>query len=224
MPDFLYHNQMSKRIVFFDLDGTILGGMNSERSFFFYLIRKRHIGLKHFLKYWIFILKWLPKYKLKIFVQNKAYLAGMRKSKIKKLAEEYVNKKLLKKIKPLLVNKIKQHRENNDILVLLTGTPHFIAKVFAKHLNIDHIEPTYCVIENDYFTNLPPTQNPFAEEKLTIAKRVCQQYQADMKDCFAYANSIYDAALLSAVGHAIAVNPDLFLHRLAKKNGWKIIY
>lgn len=214
---------MSKRIAFFDLDGTILGGMNSERSFFFYLIRKRHIGLKHFLKYWMFILKWLPKYKLKVFVQNKAYLTGMPKDKIKKLAKEYVNEKLLKKIKPKLVKKIEQHRKNNDILVLLTGAPHFIAKIFAKHLRIDHLEPSYCVIENNYFTNLPPTQNPFAEEKLTIAEKVCQQYQTDLKDCFAYGNSIYDAALLSAVGHAIAVNPDMLLRKLAKKNNWEII-
>jgi len=214
---------MTNRIAFFDLDGTILGGMNSERAFFFYLIKKRHIGLKHLFQYWMFLLKWLPKYKLQVFVQNKAYLAGIPKNKIKQLAKEYVTTKLLKKIRPQLVERIEQHRKNGDILVLLTGSPSFIAKVFAKHLNIDNIEPSYCVIKNDYFTDLPPTQNPFAEEKLAIAKRSCQQYQANLQDCFAYGNSIYDATLLSAVGNAIAATPDIRLRKLAKKNNWEII-
>jgi HAD superfamily hydrolase (TIGR01490 family) len=214
---------MDKHIVFFDLDGTILGGMSSEKSFFIYLLKKGHIGIKQFIKYWLFIIKWFPKYKLRAFVKNKSYLAGLSKDKINTLAEQFVTEKLLKNIRPELIKKIEEHRRAGDIIILLTGTPSFIAQVFAKHLNIDHVEPTHCVLENENFSHLSPTQHPYAEEKLTIAKRICQQYGIDIKNCFAYGNSIHDSILLAAVGQAIAVTPDKKLRKIAKENHWEII-
>jgi HAD superfamily hydrolase (TIGR01490 family) len=214
---------MTKRIAFFDLDGTILQGLSSERVFFFHLIKKRHLGIWRLFKYWLSLVKSLPKHKFRIFIKNKAYLAGFSEDEIKQLAEKFVTKNLLPRIHPALIQKIEQHRASNDILVLLTGTPYFLAEVFARHLNIEHVEATYCVLENNYFTEESPTQSPFAEEKLAIAEKLCQQYQADIKDCVAYGNSIHDAPLLAAVGLAIAVDPDKKLHKLAEKNNWEII-
>jgi len=214
---------MVRRIAFFDLDGTILQGLSSEKSFFFHLIKQRHLGIWRLFKYWLSILKLLPKYKFRVFIKNKAYLVGFSEDEIKKLAEKFVTENLLKKIHPELIQKIEQHRASHDALILLTGTPYFIAEIFAKHLNIEHVEATHCVLEDNYFTEQEPAQSPFAEEKLTIAEKLCQQYQANIKDCVAYGNSIHDAILLSAVGCAIAVSPDRKLRKFAEKNGWEIV-
>jgi phosphoserine phosphatase len=44
----------------------------------------------------------------------------------------------------------------------------------------------------------------------------------DLAKCTAYSDSINDIPMLSAVGRAVAVNPDSALRRTAKQNGWEI--
>jgi phosphoserine phosphatase len=212
-----------KKIAFFDLDGTVLRGISSEKAFFFYLLRKRYIGPKQFFCYWAFILRWFPKYKFLTFIKNKAYLTGLSKDEITKLAEKFVVENLLKKLRPDLMVRIEEHMKAKDLVVLLTGAPAFLAKVFAKHLGIDEVQPTRCVHLYDKFSHLPPTQNPFAKEKLEIAEKLCGQHEVNIKDCAAYGNSIYDATLLKAVGQAVAVTPDRRLRKVAKKHGWEIV-
>jgi phosphoserine phosphatase len=44
----------------------------------------------------------------------------------------------------------------------------------------------------------------------------------DLSRCSAYSDSINDVPMLSAVGHAVAVNPDSALRRVARERGWEI--
>lgn len=214
---------MKKRIIFFDLDGTVLDGLSSEKSFFLYLLRHGYIGLKQFFSYWLFIFRWLPTYKTQVFIKNKAYLTGLSTAKITALAKKFVTANMIKKIRPRLMTRIKQHKKAGDLIVLLTGSPSFLAEIFAQQLGITEIQPTHCVVTKGKFTKHPPTQNPFAQEKLAIAQEFCAKHNINISDCAAYGNSIHDAILLSAVGQAVAVTPDKKLRKLAIKRKWEII-
>jgi 3-deoxy-D-manno-octulosonate 8-phosphate phosphatase KdsC-like HAD superfamily phosphatase len=44
----------------------------------------------------------------------------------------------------------------------------------------------------------------------------------DLARCAAYSDSINDVPMLSAVGRAVAVNPDSALRRVAREKGWEI--
>ena len=44
----------------------------------------------------------------------------------------------------------------------------------------------------------------------------------DLARCTAYSDSVNDMPMLSAVGHAVAVNPDSALRREARERGWEI--
>jgi hypothetical protein len=44
----------------------------------------------------------------------------------------------------------------------------------------------------------------------------------DLARCTAYSDSANDIPMLSAVGYAVAVNPDPGLHREARRRGWEV--
>jgi HAD superfamily phosphoserine phosphatase-like hydrolase len=212
-----------QRLVFFDLDGTIINNPSSEKRYFFWLFTNGYIKIKQLISALVFFGRWLHKFKTEIIVKNKAYLYNLPANKIIQKAEHFTITKLLPCLRPYIIERLKKHQDNNDIIILLTGAPNFIADIFAKQLNIDEIyaaEFSYC---NDRFSNLPPLQHPFAQEKLVIAEKICQKYNIDIKNSIAYANSIHDLALLEKVGHPIAVTPDRRLKNIAVKKNWEII-
>ena len=213
----------SKKIVFFDLDGTILEGISSENAFFCHLLFNGYIGLRQFLITSYCMIKWLPKFKLHAFIKNKSYLYGLSTEETAQLAKKFVQDKLLKKIRPKLRERIEEHRAAGDRLILLTGSLEFLASEFASELNIPEVCATHCVHHFGQFTHLLPTQHPYAAEKLKLAKEICEKYHVDIKDCAAYGNSINDKFILEAVGKAVAVTPHKSLRKIAAKEGWEIL-
>lgn len=214
---------MIKRIVFFDLDGTILGGISSENAFFFHLLLNGYIGLKQFLATTYCMIKWLPKFKWHVFIKNKAYLCGLSTDETKALAEKFVQEKLIKKLRPELIKRIEAHRATGDYLLLMTGSPKFLAEEFARHLKMDEVVATDCIHHFGRFTHFLPSQHPYAVDKLILAERLCEKYNVKLSECFAYGNSINDRFILQGVGHAVAVTPHKSLRRIAKKAGWEIL-
>ena len=212
-----------KKIVFFDLDGTLLEGMNAENSFFLYLLKKKRIKAEQFFAAFKFITCNFIRYKHFVFIKNKAYLKGLEFDEISFLAEEFVTKNLLAKIRVRIHKLVDVHRDSGDKLVLLTGAPEFIARHFAAYLKIDELYATKCVVKNNHFTDRSPLVHPFDQEKLTIAADVCRNYNSPLKESTAYGNSFYDRFLLRKVGHPVAVTPDKLLLMIAKKHKWEIL-
>ena len=212
-----------QRLVFFDLDGTLIDDPSSEKSYIFWLITRRHIGLRQIIKALKFLAKWIGKLKYIAFVRNKAYLHGLPIKQTVQQAQQFTKKKLLSRLRQRIIARLKQHKADGDVVILLTGAPKFIADVFAQKLGILDVRATECSSHDDCFDELPPLQHPFGQEKVTVAQKVCAEYQADIHDSVAYGNSIHDAALLRKVGKAIAVTPDRKLRRVAQQEGWEIV-
>lgn len=210
-------------LIIFDLDGTIIPNPSSEKLFLLWLARHGYLKIPQLWHALCFTLKWLPHFKQEIFVKNKAYLYDLPVDQITALAKDFTRQHLLPKIRPILEQKIIMHRNQGDTIILLTGTLQPIAQVFAAHLGFAEYYPTLCVYRDNRFTDLPPTQQPYREEKLTITQRICTKHQTSINDLVTYANSIHDVHLLEAAGKPIAVTPDKKLRRIAIKKGWEII-
>lgn len=211
------------KIVFFDLDGTLLDNPSSEIQFFLFLLKNRHFGWKQFLDSCIFTFRWLWQFKHEIFIKNKAYFSGLSVIKISQLADQYTSSKLLPNIRPRIKKLLDIHLQRQDIVILLTGSPKFIANVIAMKLQVNELYATELHVDTDHFTKDPLLQHPYAQEKLKIAQAVCAKYKMTMSDATAYANSIHDYALLSNCGEAVAVTPDRKLRHLALANNWQVI-
>lgn len=211
------------KIVFFDLDGTLIDNPSSEKRFFFWLLTHGYLKPKQIFLAIEFFFRWLPKYKKQIFVKNKAWLTDLKIDEITSLAENFTEVKLLKSIRPKIKDILDDHLAKGDHVVLLTGTIEYIAKFFAKYLGVHEVYNSVCANDGTFFLNLPLVKHPYGEEKLHIAKKVCENQNIDIKNTIAYGNSIHDVILLEAVGEAFAVTPDKRLRERAQQNNWQII-
>lgn len=211
------------KIVFFDLDGTLINNPSSEKRFFFWLLTHGYLKPKQIFLALMFFIRWLPKYKKQIFVKNKAWLTGLNVNEIAEVAAKFTERNLLKCVRPHVKQILDEHLARGDYVVLLTGTLEYIAKVFAKYFAVSEVCSSICAQNGNTFMNQPMLQHPYGSEKLHLAQKICQQHQVDIKSTIAYGNSIHDLALLEAVEEAYAVTPDRSLHKIALQEHWKII-
>lgn len=210
-------------LVFFDLDGTLIDNPSSEKRFIFHLLKKGYFGWRQVWASFVFTLKWIWRFKLEIVVKNKGYLAGLPIDKINSLGTAFAKDRLLPLLRPHIASYIDEHQKQGDLVILLTGSPNFIADVFAKKCGINEVLATLYATNSHFFLNQPPLQHPYGEEKLKIAQAACRQHNVDIKTTVAYGNSIHDRAILEACGTPIAVTPDRRLRRMAKTRGWRIL-
>ena len=155
--------------VLVDVDGTLFARPSAERSFVAYLFRHRVLGPRQVLAGLAFFLRWGLRYGLFAAHRNKAYLAGLTVSTVEQLAERFVRESLLERLRPSIVNRLKQHHEAGEPIVLITGAPDFIAGPLGRALGAKACRATQCAQQNDVFTSDPPERYPFRAEKLKQA-------------------------------------------------------
>ena len=122
-----------------------------------------------------------------------------------------------------MCRRLENHQARGDIVVLMTGAPDFIATPIADYLNISHVVATVCEIVNGYFSSNPPQIHPFGVAKLELARQTCSNFNTTLDRCLAYADSVGDRDLMSAVSFPVAVYPDRKLRKTAERCGWEII-
>jgi HAD superfamily hydrolase (TIGR01490 family) len=210
------------RLAIFDLDGTLIHA-SSERLFARYLYERRVLGWRQVAGFVAFLVRYAAHYDRTVFKRDKAYLSGLSKVQIDELARSFVDERLLGTVYRPALARLERHRGASDLVVLLTGTPDFIAAPLGERLGLQHVIATECAIEEGRFTGAPPRQHPLGRDKLRYAQAFAAQHGVPLADAVAYANARDDRFLLAQVGEAVAVRPDVHLRGLARRAGWEII-
>lgn len=214
---------MMRRLVIFDIDGTLLERPNSETAFIFYLLRRGQLGLRQLLSAAWFFLRWTRRYGRRVGKKNKAYLNGLEVAEVEQHARDFVREKLLPNVRHNVAQRLQHHRQAGDLVVLLSGTPEFIAAPLAQGLGAQAWSATRCTTRNGVFTAKPPQAHPFGREKLQRAAELSHKHGASLTTAYAYADAKYDLPLLCYVSQPVAVFPDTELEQFALKQGWEII-
>jgi len=102
--------------------------------------------------------------------------------------------------------------------------PQGLASVMARDLRLSGAFGTTLMEHDGRFTgeiNGELLHGPLKEQQaLAFAASV----GANLKDCYAYSDSIADIPLLTVVGHPVAVNPDASLLKHATHHSWPILW
>lgn len=210
-------------VVLVDVDGTLLGGASTELRFVMHLLRRRRIGLRQVLQAAAFPLRWFARYGRHVFKKNKAYLAGLAVADIEAEAEIFVRQTVAPLLRQEILTLIAGHVTRGETVMLLTGTPAFIAAPLAKLIGAQSVCATHCVHQGGVFTADPPQLHPFGEAKVTFAREICRTLGHPLADAVAYADSIHDLPLLLQVGHPVAAWPDAPLRQIATKGNWQLL-
>jgi HAD superfamily hydrolase (TIGR01490 family) len=210
------------KLALFDIDGTLVRG-SSERLFWLYLATRGRQGPRQIFAYLLFLVRYLPTGGIHTIKKNKAYLTGLKASEVAALAEEFVQTRLLKRLNEHALQRLKQHLQRKDVVVLLSGTIEPIARALAAHLGVRRVCATLCSERHGYYLPQPPETHPFGAAKLSLAKQLASQLELDLAQASAYGDSRHDIFLMEAVGEPVAVNPDGTLLTVALAKEWEIM-
>jgi putative phosphoserine phosphatase / 1-acylglycerol-3-phosphate O-acyltransferase len=128
-------------------------------------------------------------------------------------------------IHPFALALIEQHHAAGRPVVLATTTPHHLIKPLADKLGFDHVIATrYSINEDGRFDGSISGNFVWSRGKIAAVREWAEREGVDLRESFAYSDSIYDLPLLSAVGSPAAVNPDPRLAVYAIARGWPIVH
>ena len=210
------------KLAIFDIDGTLIRG-SSERLFWLYLLLRGRQGPRQIFAYLLFLVRYLPTGGIVTIKKNKAYLCGLRTDEVAELARDFVSTRLRKRLFAPAVQRLAQHLRRGDTVVLLSGTLEPIARALAQELGVRRVCATLCSERHGVYLAQPPETHPYGAAKLSLARQLAVQIDADLAHAAAYGDSAQDLFLLEAVGEPVAVSPDRKLLDAALANDWEII-
>ncbi|HEX7355927.1 MAG TPA: HAD-IB family hydrolase [Mycobacteriales bacterium] len=148
--------------------------------------------------------------------------AGARLADLEALAEGPLADHLLGRLAPDAVRRIREHRAAGQPTVLVTGAIRPLTRPLAPLF--DHIEAVDLAVDERGVCTGHLAGTPLVgEARATWVQAWSAQHDVDLQASFAYADSYNDLALLGAVGHPVAVRPDVALSRYARRKRWPVV-
>ncbi len=128
---------------------------------------------------------------------------------------------LLSIVQPRVAELFAEHRAAGRPIVLATTSPFELVKPLADLLGMDDVIATrYGVDDSGLFDGSIDGRFVWSKGKLDAVRDWAAAAGVSLADSFAYSDSVFDVPLLSAVGHAFAVNPDPNLRVVALARRW----
>jgi len=212
-------------LILFDLDDTLIAG-DSDYSWGEFLTTKKIVDSAHFKRENDRFYRDYQLGKLDILAYLKfslAPLALLSKTDLETLHREFMQEV----IEPMWLPKadilLKEHRQKEDTLMVITSTNRFIVEPICKKLGIENLIATELEERNDRFTGQVSGTPSFQEGKIVRLNSWLDTSDFILEESSFYSDSINDLPLLKAVGRPIAVDPCPKLKEEALLRGWEII-
>lgn len=126
-------------------------------------------------------------------------------------------------ITPAARHLLARHRENGDVLLIITATNRFITAPIAAELDVPHLLATDPEMRDGLYTGRVSGTPCFREGKVERLRTWLTQTGYNLADSWFYSDSHNDLPLLEMVTHPVAVDPDETLADHAEAKGWPII-
>jgi HAD superfamily hydrolase (TIGR01490 family) len=115
-----------------------------------------------------------------------------------------------------------QHLDAGQRVWLVTATPVELARIIAKRLGLTGALGTVSEVEDGLYTGRLVGEPLHGPAKAEAVRALAEREGLDLSRCTAYSDSHNDVPMLSAVGHAVAINPDTALRTQARLRGWEV--
>ncbi len=213
-----------KKAAIFDIDGTILKDMSSERVFFRYLLNKKIITAKDVLRFTtaftnnLFLLKGIYLRKNKYYLKNKDY------REIVSYVNECFRDRISPHISPIALEEMNRLKKAGYMIILLSGTLSPLVECFRKYCNADIGIGTSLGIDKDgAITGEVDGIHAYSGGKVRVVERIAAEYNLDLPASSAYANQYLDVKFMRMVGSPVAVNATRLLRFYAVRNQWRTV-
>ncbi|MGC9206461.1 HAD family hydrolase [Acidithiobacillus sp.] len=139
---------------------------------------------------------------------------------------------LQERVLPMISNRaralVEDHRQQGDVLVIITATNRFVTAPIATEFGIENLLATEPEVNTDgEFTGKTVGTPCFQAGKIERLRHWLQEQQLDwqrsLQGSTFYSDSYNDLPLLETVDFPVAVNPDERLRAHATSKGWPIL-
>jgi HAD superfamily hydrolase (TIGR01490 family) len=117
---------------------------------------------------------------------------------------------------------VEEHRGRGEPVYIVSATLQEIVQAVADDLGFDGALGTVCEVRDGVYTGRA-VRALYGQNKAGAVRELAADRGYDLAECTAYSDSHTDVALLEAVGHPIAVNPDRGLRRIARDRDWPVL-
>ena len=217
---------MSKRLVLFDLDNTLLAG-DSDFEWAQFLIEQevldrevyeaRNQGFYDQYKSGVLDIRAFLDFQLKPLSRHP-----------RAVLDAWHREFMARKIRPIMREKARElvERHRDDVRVVITATNSFVTAPIAREFGIDNLIATEPEERNGEFTGNVAGVPCFREGKIQrLESWLAAQDKslASFAESWFYSDSLNDLPLLERITHPVAVDPDTTLRAHAERRGWRII-
>lgn len=142
---------------------------------------------------------------------------------LESLRAQFLEEKIRPIILPAALELIGRHRDQGDILLIITATNSFITRPIAALLDIPHLLATEPRVRAGVYTGEVEGTPCFRDGKVIRLRQWLAKRNLDLDESWFYSDSHNDIPLLELVTHPVAVDPDPRLARHAEIRAWPII-
>jgi HAD superfamily hydrolase (TIGR01490 family) len=213
---------------FYDLDGTLVR-TNLVHVLLFYARNDR--GLLRSLRRTAVSVASLPLFLAAEQVSRHAFnevffrfFRGMAADRLRFLSEELWEQVLRPALRPEAAELIETSRARGLRQVLVTGAFDLAVAPLVRELGFDDCAANRLDVVGGTATGrlVPPVMAGAA--KAEWIRAYAEREGLSLGSCYAYADSISDLPMLSIVGRPTPINPDLGLRRVAREQGWPVLW
>ncbi|WP_428963422.1 HAD family hydrolase [Micromonospora fluostatini] len=151
-----------------------------------------------------------------------AFIEGWRVADMERLTEEIFDELMAPRIWAGTRRLAERHLAVGERVWLVSAAPVEIGRVIAARLGLTGAIGTVAEIVDGAYTGRLVGELMHGPAKAEAVAQLAAVEGLDLSRCAAYSDSVNDLPMLSAVGRAVAVNPDGALLRRARQHGWPV--
>jgi HAD superfamily hydrolase (TIGR01490 family) len=154
--------------------------------------------------------------------QALSFVAGRTVHELVELSEEIYDELMADRIWAGTRALAQMHIDAGQRVWLVTATPVELAQIIARRLGLTGALGTVAESSDGVYTGRLVGEMLHGRAKAHAVRALAASEGLDLRRCTAYSDSSNDVPMLSAVGTAVAVNPDQRLREVARSRGWEV--
>ncbi len=150
------------------------------------------------------------------------FLEGRRVKDLERLGHQ-VLAGVLPRIYERMLQTAYDHQDEGRRVYICTAATQDMADTLAHVLGFDGAAGSRLGKRDGFYTGRFDGPFCYGEGKPVRMREIAERDGLDLAQSWAYSDSASDLPMLRAVGHAVVVNPDPELTRVAREEGWDIM-
>lgn len=131
---------------------------------------------------------------------------------------------VLPRLYPQMLERAYGHQEQGRRVYIVTAALQEMADLLAHVLAFDGGLGSRLEVVDGRYTGRADGPFNYREGKVLSMQALAAREGLDLTASYAYSDSESDLPMLRAVGHAVVVNPDQDLRRIAVQEGWEVLH